>query len=275
MRPGCARPPCSGGRSRGSPGTRSAPARERARSARRFRAWRAAPAGACGSDRNWLERRPQRARFGEMGAQARRGAPRSAARPRGEAHAVARHELEQAQHQFGLRHRAAAARGNGRARGHAEIGVGQARAPVAELREQGAGLGLAGLERAHGGAVDGAGVAVVFAHPAGRRRWTPVFGDGVLGVEGEHVVVAAGSGSADSSAGAPGSGRPRAARPGGLGAPPFAQLLQPADQLIIAQAAGRLLDVRLQVVESVGVLGVALARQLRQVADQRIAVARG
>ena len=43
---------------------------------------------------------------------------------------------------------------------------------------------------------------------------------------------------------------------------------------MIAQAAGSLLHVRFQVIERTGVLGVAGARQLRQVADQRPAVAR-
>ena len=52
-----------------------------------------------------------------------------------------------------------------------------------------------------------------------------------------------------------------------------AQLSEPADQLVIAQAAGRLLDVRLQVVERGGVLGVAVARQLREIAHQGVAVA--
>ena len=65
-----------------------------------------------------------------------------------------------------------------------------------------------------------------------------------------------------------------AARVGARGAAGGVDRFQPAHQLIVAQAAGRFLDVRFQVVDGVGVLGVAVARQLRQVADQRLAVAR-
>ena len=75
---------------------------------------------------------------------------------------------------------------------HAEIGVGDARAEIAELGEQGAGLAFAGFERANGGAIDGARVAVVFAHPLGGVGKLPVLGEGVLRVEGEQVIVAAG-----------------------------------------------------------------------------------
>ena len=55
--------------------------------------------------------------------------------------------------------------------------------------------------------------------------------------------------------------------------PPAMQLIEPADQLMIAQAAGSLLHVRLQVIERARVLPVAGPRQLRQVAHQRPAVA--
>src|SRR5271157_3168577 len=51
------------------------------------------------------------------------------------------------------------------------------------------------------------------------------------------------------------------------------QLIEPADELMIAQAAGSLLDVGLEVIERAGVLGVAGARQLREIADQRLAAA--
>ena len=50
---------------------------------------------------------------------------------------------------------------------HAELGVGNAGAEIAELGEQGTGLGFAGFQRADGGAVNGARMAVLFAHPLG------------------------------------------------------------------------------------------------------------
>ncbi len=49
-------------------------------------------------------------------------------------------------------------------------------------------------------------------------------------------------------------------------------LLEPADQLEVAETAGSLLDIGLQVIEGAGELGVALPRQSGEVADQRLAV---
>ena len=109
----------------------------------------------------------------------------------GEADAVARHEFEEAQDEFGIDIQPLRRAEMDALAVHAEIGVGEARAPVAELREQGAGLGFAGFQRADGGAVDGARVAVVFAHPLRGVRQMPVLGQGILRVEGEQVVVAA------------------------------------------------------------------------------------
>jgi len=55
-----------------------------------------------------------------------------------------------------------------------------------------AGLASPASSAADGGAVNVAGVAVVFAHPLRRARQAPVFGQPILGVEGELVIVAAG-----------------------------------------------------------------------------------
>jgi hypothetical protein len=47
---------------------------------------------------------------------------------------------------------------------------------------------------------------------------------------------------------------------------------QPAHQLVVAQAARRILDIRLQVIESVLIFLVAFAGETRQVAHQRVAL---
>src|SRR5262245_53249201 len=57
------------------------------------------------------------------------------------------------------------------------------------------------------------------------------------------------------------------------GAIGFAQLLEPAEELIIAQAARSFLDVRLEMIDWVREFGVAVARQVREIADERVAVA--
>ena len=110
----------------------------------------------------------------------------------GEAEAVAGDEFEQAEGEFGLHIEPLRSAEMHALAVHAEIGIGDAGAEVAELGEQGADLDFAGFERADGGAVDVAGVAVVFAHPLGGAGKLPVLGQGVLGVEGEQIVVAAG-----------------------------------------------------------------------------------
>ena len=52
----------------------------------------------------------------------------------------------------------------------------------------------------------------------------------------------------------------------------IAQLRQPADQLGIAQAARRLLDIGLQMIKGIAVLSVALVGEARKIAQQRVAI---
>src|SRR5437870_12549285 len=51
-----------------------------------------------------------------------------------------------------------------------------------------------------------------------------------------------------------------------------AQLLQPAEELVIAEAAGSLLDVGLEVIERPGEPRMTFASKLAQIANQRLAV---
>lgn len=126
------------------------------------------------------------------------------------------------------------------------------------------------------GAIDGAGVAEVLAHPGRRVGGAGPLGDRVLRLEVQRVVVAA-TGAVQIRAQARQvaeglfqvRGRRGQAQPLAFGVP---QLLQPAHQLKIAQAAGGFLDVRFQVMDGVAVLGMAFPRQPRQVARQRVAI---
>ena len=153
---------------------------------------------------------------------------------------------------------------------YAELGVGNARTEIAKLGEQGAGLAFAGFQGADGGTVDGARVAVVFAHPLRGAGEVPVLGQGILRVEGEQVVVAAALYvQIAAQAGQEVIGLAQFGT--GLGGA-IAQLTEPADQLVVAQTAGRVLDVRLEMVERAGVLGMAVARELRQIAYQGVAI---
>ena len=95
-----------------------------------------------------------------------------------------------------------------------------------------------------------------------------LFGDQVLRVEGEQVIVAAGlTVEITAEAGQVAEGLLQLGRRIGRADARWfgiVQLVQPADELEIAEAAGRLLDVRLEVIKGVGVLGVAVAGELRR-----------
>ena len=191
-----------------------------------------------------------------------------------ETQAVTRHEFEQPQHQFGVILQLLwRAKMNALAM-HREIGVGEPRAPPHKLREQSARLRVPEFQGAHGRAIDGARLAVILAHPRGH---VPVVGQGILGVEGELILVASclgvecGPQARQVPEGVPqvvgrlGRGQTSGVR--------LAELLHPSDELKIAQPAGSLLHVGLEMIESVGVFGVALAGQADQVAHQGVAVA--
>src|SRR5690242_7237892 len=74
----------------------------------------------------------------------------------------------------------------------AEVGVGEAAAAVAELGKEAARLPLGGFELPGGGAEDDPRVTVEGAHPISGIALGPMLGDGVLGLEGELVLVAPG-----------------------------------------------------------------------------------
>ena len=158
----------------------------------------------------------------------------------------------------------------------AEFGVAEARPPVAEGGEEAAVLRLGDLELANGGAMNGAGVAEILAHPGGRVGGAGLLGDGVLRLEVQRIVIAA-AGRVKVIAKARQvtegllqfGGRRRQAEPMAFG---VAQLLQPAKELKIAQAAGGFLDVRLEMIDGIAILGVAFAGEARQVARQRVAI---
>ena len=137
------------------------------------------------------EYRPQRLGVGEVVAQARQARIDALLGFGREAYAVTRHEFEETQGEFGLH-----VQPLGRAEMDAfpvdaELGVGNAGAEIAKLREEGTGLAFAGFQRADGGTVYGARVPVVFPHPLRGVGELPVLGQGILRVEGEQVVVAA------------------------------------------------------------------------------------
>src|SRR5262245_219931 len=120
-------------------------------------------------------------------------------------------------------------------------------------------------------------MAIVVAHPVCRVGVAPFFGNGILRVEGERIIVtvapemeiAAQAGQKVKCIAQLGCGI-RAGQARGLR---FAELLEPADQLVVAKPAGSFLDVRLQVIKGGGVFRMPLASQLRQIANQRIAIA--
>ena len=151
----------------------------------------------------------------------------------------------------------------------AELGVFQAAQAVAELRKERAVLRLARIQRLLRGAKDEPRMAVIFAHLARGVAFVPLFGQRVLGIERQHVRVAAGL-QMQKAARICAKCRKAASswRSGCL----LAQLAQPAHELVVAQAAGRFLDVGLQMMNGVGVAGVALAREPGQIAGQRFAV---
>src|SRR5579883_1352923 len=153
---------------------------------------------------------------------------------------------------------------------HAEIGIAEPRAPVAELREQGARVRFGILHRSRRGAKHGTRVPVVAAHPRGGVARVLVLGQRILRVEREHVLVAARL-LVEEAADVRQRGERLAQLGRGLARPAVPQLVEPAQELIIAQPARPFLDVRLQMVEGVRVARVALPRQLRQVAGQRLA----
>jgi len=185
----------------------------------------------------------------------------------GWANAVARHELKQAQRQFRLGlQRMWRAQVDPFAR-HAEVRVRKAAAPVLELRKQRTRLRLAGFHFAHRRAVEIARVAEIVTHPLSRVGSREVFRGLLLGIESERVMV-------PSETGVQKATQARQEEKRGLDLRGFhiANLGQPAHQLIVAQAARGVLDVRLQVIVSVLILLVAFAAEARQVARQRVAL---
>src|SRR5579862_1022856 len=147
---------------------------------------------------------------------------------------------------------------------HAEIGVGQARTPVPELREKRAGLRLIGFQLPDGCAIDAARMAVVFTHPLRCIAHLPLLGRRVLSFKREHVTIAARLAvqiTAEARQETEGLLKLRGwigyTQVSGFG---LSQLGQPAEQLIIPKTARSFLDVRLEMVEGIGVLAVALPR---------------
>ena len=126
---------------------------------------------------------------------------------------------------------------------NAEIGVGKAGTPVAELGKQSTGLAFVGFEGARRRAINRARMPVVFAHPDCRIGNAPLFGDRVLGIERECVVITARL--AVQVATQPGKemeillefvGNLGSGHVSAIGS---AQLVEPADQLVVAQTARR------------------------------------
>src|SRR5215471_5544027 len=114
-------------------------------------------------------------------------------------------------------------------------------------------------------------VAVIVAHPVSGVLAAPVLGQRVLRVERKLVVVAAALAVQEAA-----QARKKPERLAQLRrrvGRAVAKLVEPANELIITQAARSLLHVWLQVVDRGGVLGVPLAGQRRQVANQRVAIA--
>ena len=178
-----------------------------------------------------------------------------------------RHELKQVQRQFRIglqcmRHAQVHAFAH-----HAEIRIRKARAPVFELRKQRAVLRLAQFHLAHRRAIEVARVAKIIPHPLGRAGSREVFGGLLLGIEGERVVVAPGAGVQETT-----QARQEEKRGLDLGSFHIAKARQPAHQLIVAQAARRILDVRLQVIVSIVILLVAFAAEACEVAHQGVAL---
>ncbi len=146
---------------------------------------RARPVGACGSASNWLSTGHSGCGVGEVVAQARKARFDALLGLRREADAVARHEFKQAEREFGLHVQSLRRAEMDALPVHAELGIGDARTEIAQLRKQGTGLALAGFQGADGGAVDGARMAVVFAHPLRGVGKLPVLGQRILRVEGQ------------------------------------------------------------------------------------------
>src|ERR1041384_2580696 len=73
---------------------------------------------------------------------------------------------------------------------NAEVGIGDPRTPVAELGEQGAGLGFVAFESPRGCTVDRTGVPVIAPHPVSGVAFRPLLGNGVLRLERKQIVIA-------------------------------------------------------------------------------------
>ena len=139
---------------------------------------------------NAFHQRPERLRIGEELAQAGAAGRELAFGLERRADAVAGGEFEEAERELGIGVQLLGGAEVSALAVDAEVGIAQAGAPIAELGEEGTGLGFGAFESARGGAVDGAGVPVILAHPAGGVAAgirLPLFGDGLLGVEREEV----------------------------------------------------------------------------------------
>ena len=218
------------------------------------------------------QRRPERTRRGRELRQPGQGGGHVPLGFRRQAHAVPGDVLEQAQYQRRIVRKLVRNAEEHLFAGDRELGVGQPRPPVLELRQQRAGVALDRLQFPDRGAVNAAGVVVVAAHELSR-----VGGGLLLQIEGEQVVVAAGAGvEPRAQPEQKGAGRLQfrrqieARQPVRRGR---AELAQPAHQLEVAQAAGRLLDVRLQLVDGFAVPRMAGADQPAQMKGQPLALA--
>ena len=200
-----------------------------------------------GQHQNFVDGGPQRAPLRKVradGGKARRdllfGLP-------GESNAVARDELQQAKQQRRIGVELLRRAKMNPPAHHGEIGIREARAAIPELREQRAGAGFAGFDRPQHQPVNHARMPEIVAHHGGRIA-TQLIANPFLRIECQHVRIAAGllmqqrTQQEKIAAGF--------FNLGGIGQRRRADLVQPAQQLQIAQSARSFLDVRFQVMDT-------------------------
>ena len=254
--PACARPPCSGGRSRGSPGSRfgrtpgnSAPSTPVSCMAR----------SASGAVRQGEACRRSAGHSGR-GAPNHVGQPRQLSAMRCSASAESRTPCRATNSKArsassGSASSCCGARKIDPVARDAEIGVGEPRAPVAERGQQPAALALRGLQRAHAPrAPPRARGGSTRASTPPRRAPCHSAAARSCASKRQHVIVA--PRPAVQVAAQPRQERERLAQLRPKRRSPACRIaLQPGEQLVVAQPAGAFLDIRLQVVE--GAAGIS------------------
>ena len=160
-----------------------------------------------------------------------------------------------------------------------DLGVGEPRSPIAKLGEQRAAIGLAEFHPTGRGAMDATGVHEVSAHPTRgvRPAYERLLGDLLLRIERQQVAVAPGlvvQVAAQRGQEVPsGIQFGKLLRDGHLVRLRRPKLAEPSHQLEIPQTAGRLLDVRLQVIDRVRIARVPDPGQPCEMVDQLLAAA--